>query len=161
MKVQTSTPVKIISTHGYANVVVLANNQQALMATVNFNKGAVIAKFTSGLVQNFPTYLTVQIDENLHITLQPQHLQYINHSCNPNVFFNTDSFELVALKNIAPNDELTFFYPSTEWEMTQPFVCNCGELNCLQNIQGAAYIEKKLLKSYKLTSFIEKMLQQK
>ncbi|MFY8128418.1 MAG: SET domain-containing protein-lysine N-methyltransferase [Chitinophagaceae bacterium] len=161
MQVQTSTPTTIISNHGYANVVLLKkNNEQALVATSNYAKGAVIEKFTSGLVQNFATYLTVQIGENLHITLQPQHLQYINHSCNPNVFFNTDTFELVALKDIYINDELTFFYPSTEWQMTQPFECNCGHNNCLQYIQGAAFINKNVLNNYRLTSFIQNMLQQ-
>jgi hypothetical protein len=161
MKVQTSTPSKIISTHGYANVVLLHhNNQQALVAACNFLKGSVIEKFTSGLVQNFPTYLTVQIGENLHITLQPQHLQYINHSCKPNVFFNTDTFELIALEDIKIDDELTFFYPSTEWQMTQSFECNCGHNNCLNYIQGAAFIPKNVLHNYSLTSFIQNMLQQ-
>lgn len=161
MQVQTSTPTKIITTHGYANVVLLMhNNEQALLATTYFKQGDVIEKFSSGLVQNFPTYLTVQIGENLHITLQPQYLQYINHSCNPNVFFNTDTFELVALQNIKPDDELTFFYPSTEWQMTQPFSCNCGYTKCLQNIQGAAFISKEVLGTYKLTGFVQKMLPQ-
>lgn len=161
MKVQTSTQLQIISSHGYANVVLLQhNNQQALVAACNFSKGSVIEKFTSGVVQNFPTYLTVQIDENLHITLQPQHLQYINHSCKPNVFFNTDTFELIALDDIHTNDELTFFYPSTEWQMTQPFACNCGNDNCLHFIQGASFLSKEVLKNYKLTSFINNMIAQ-
>jgi SET domain-containing protein len=40
-------------------------------------------------------------------------MQYINHSCDPNVAFDTTAFKLVALKDIKAGDELVFFYPST------------------------------------------------
>ena len=100
----------------------------------------------------------MQTGLNEHITLQPDFLQYCNHSCEPNVFFDTTKFELVALKNINVGDELTFFYPSSEWNMDQPFACTCGNKNCLQTIKGAAYLSKEVLANYKLTDFIQSML---
>jgi hypothetical protein len=45
--------------------------------------------------------------------LNPEWLQYINHSCDPNVAFDTAAFKLIALKDVKPGDELCFFYPST------------------------------------------------
>ena len=33
---------------------------------------------------------------------------------------------LTALRPISEGDELTFFYPSTEWAMAEPFECGCG-----------------------------------
>jgi hypothetical protein len=118
----------------------------------------VIAEFWAGTIAAEPTYLTVQVDEGKHITLQPEFLQYINHSCAPNVFFNTTTMQLVALKEISVDEEMTFFYPSTEWEMIQPFRCYCGSPSCLGEIKGAAYLSKNVVKQYRLTDFIQQQL---
>jgi SET domain len=82
-------------------------------------------------------------------------LQYINHSCEPTVFFDTASLELICLKPLQPGDELTFFYPSTEWDMSQPFVCNCQSPGCLQLINGASHLDRSTLNQYRLTDFIK------
>jgi hypothetical protein len=52
-----------------------------------------------------PNYLTVQIGENRHIRLDPEYLKNINHSCDPNVFFDTAAMEVVALQDIAAGQE--------------------------------------------------------
>jgi hypothetical protein len=91
----------------------------------------------------------------------PVFLQYINHSCNPNVFFDTTTMEVIALRDIEPNEEFSFFYPSTEIDMAQPFICYCGSKDCLQNIRGAKYITGEILKKYRLTDFVKQQLQHK
>lgn len=154
-----NAPKEIIFKAPFA--VVLRNTvsgQQQLSATRSFRAGEVISPFFAGFVSNIPNYLTVQISENKHITLQPEFLQYINHSCDPNAFFDTSAMQLVSLKDIAENEEFTFFYPSTEWEMDQPFVCQCGSPKCLQLIQGASFLSTKVLQQYRLTQFIEEKL---
>jgi hypothetical protein len=69
--------------------------------------------------------------------------------------------EFQALKEIGPGDELTFFYPSTEWEMAQPFQCFCGTTNCLGMIQGASLMPEQILAGYVLTNFIHRQLEQR
>jgi hypothetical protein len=156
MSTLTNSEYRIISDHGLAVVRQRCSNQQnALFARRSFRPGEVIAEFWAGTIAAEPTYLTVQVDVGKHITLQPEFLQYINHSCAPNVFFNTTTLELVALKEIGKDEEMTFFYPSTEWEMIQPFHCYCGSPACLKEIRGAAYIAKNILKQYRLTDFIQ------
>ena len=151
--------IEIISHHGFAekrkNVV---NKQNSLHALQSFNKGDIISEFSAGQVFTEPNYLTVQTGIKQHITLMPEFLQYINHSCDPNVFFDTTIMKVIALKDIAANEEFTFFYPSTEWDMAQPFYCYCESSNCLQNIQGAKYISKNQLKNYQLTDFIQQQI---
>ena len=93
-------------------------------------------------IQN-PTYLSVQVDEGKHIHLSPEFLQYINHSCEPNIFFNVSKEEIIAIKDIDENEELTFFYPSTEWSMAQPFECFCKAPGCLGKIQGALHLDNQ------------------
>ncbi len=153
----TSPLFEVVSRHSFGDVLLnTSTNQKSLHATMAIKPGDVISKFHAGITQSFATYLTVQTGVDTHITLQPEFLQYINHSCNPNVFFNTSTMELVCLKPLEPGDELTFFYPSTEWDMSQPFVCNCKDANCLQLINGASHLDKSTLLKYHLTDFIKK-----
>lgn len=136
----------------------ISNGQNALFALRPYYPGEVIADFSAGTIAAEPTYLTVQVGVRKHITLQPEFLQYINHSCDPNVFFNTSTMQLVALKELHPEMEMTFFYPSTEWKMTQSFSCYCGARQCLGEIKGAAYLPKGAIERYRFTDFIQQQL---
>lgn len=135
--------------------------QHQLSASKPFAAGEMICDFGAGEITDTPTYLTVQLGVDRHITLKPDFLQYINHGCDPNMFFDTTTMKLVALKPIAAGEEFRFFYPSTEWEMAQPFVCQCGAPNCLQLIQGASFLSTETLSQYRLTDFIKQQLLQK
>ncbi len=158
-KTITASNYKTISNHPFADVLLNeSTNQKSLHATLHLKKGETICIFKAGITQSYATYLTVQTELNTHITLEPEFLQYINHSCEPNVFFDTASFELIALKDLHVGDELTFFYPSTEWEMSQSFVCNCKTQGCLQLINGASFLDKLTLEKYTLTAFIQQQL---
>ena len=155
----TTPAYRTISNHVIAEVrQKLANGQNALFALQSFQPGEVIAEFWAGTIAKEPTYLTVQVDVGKHITLQPEFLQYINHSCDPNVFFDTTLMKVVALKEIKEGEEMTFFYPSTEWKMTQSFNCYCGSSNCLGDIKGAAFLTDDVWKRYRLTDFIQQQL---
>jgi hypothetical protein len=59
-----------------------------------------------------------------------------------------------AARNIEPGDEITFFYPSTEWDMAAPFVCNCNQDNCLQVIAGAYHLPVSVLSKYFINKHI-------
>jgi hypothetical protein len=155
----TNPSYRLVSDHIFAVVRQnIDNNQNAFFAQRAYEAGQVIAEFSAGKTLSRPTYITVQVDIDKHIMLQPEHLQYINHSCDPNVFFDTYTMQVVALKPIAEGDEMTFFYPSTEWDMVQPFKCYCGTSRCLGEIRGAAHINPQVLRSYTLTRFIQQQL---
>lgn len=155
----SSPAYRIISNHVIAEVrQKISNQQNALFALRAYQPGEVIAEFSAGTISAEPTYLTVQIDVGKHITLLPEFLQYINHSCEPNVFFDTTLMQLVAIKDLFPEEELTFFYPSTEWKMTQAFGCYCGSPLCIGNIKGAAFLSKEVQERYRFTEFIQQQL---
>ena len=65
--------------------------------------------------------------------------------------------QLECLTDVAIGDELTFFYPATEWEISQTFNCHCGRPTCVGLIQGAAELPTDILNRYKLTDFINAM----
>jgi hypothetical protein len=96
-------------------------------------------------------------------TLDHQELKaliVVNHSCAPNVGLvlpskQTKQWGVEALKDIKEGEDLTFFYPSTEWDMAQGFDCSCGAKvsldrgiigigtdmqTCLGKIAGAKHI---------------------
>jgi hypothetical protein len=146
----------MLSKHGFADIMQNNNTgEKSLHASSFFDAGEVICDFGSDKVLDTPNYLTVQTGDDEHITLKPEFLQYINHSCSPNVFFDTTAMQLVALKEIQPGDELLFFYPSTEWDMAQPFDCFCGTAQCLHRIKGAAHLTDEEAMRYRLTQFIQ------
>ncbi|MCW3090270.1 MAG: hypothetical protein JWP81_1339 [Ferruginibacter sp.] len=152
----------MISQHGIADVLLnITTNHYGLFSATVFERDNIISNFSSATTQERPSYLTVQTGVDKHITLEPAFLQYINHSCDPNVFFDTTSMKLICLKFIQPGDELCFFYPSTEWQMDRPFICNCGSNQCLQLIEGAANINAAILYNYRLSDFIVQQLQQR
>lgn len=162
MASQPHPAYRTISNHFFAEVRQKISNQQNALFTVKaIQQGAVIADFSAGTIAAEPTYLTVQVDTGKHITLQPSFLQYINHSCDPTVFFDTTQMQLIALKDLQPEEELTFFYPSAEWEMTQSFQCYCGSANCIGEIKGAAFLPQVLLPLYRFTDYIQRQLKKK
>lgn len=131
------------------------SGNHSLYALTNLIKGQILSKFDSKEKLCKPNYLTVQISDGKHIMLEPEWLQYINHSCEPNVFFDTLKQEVIVLSKIESGEEITFFYPSTEWSMDNAFDCLCGSQKCLKRIFGAAYLPSQILMNYKLSNFIQ------
>jgi hypothetical protein len=134
------------------------NQQNGLYAKAAFKAGDSIVAFTASKIVETPNYLTIQISENQHIHILPEYLQFVNHSCEPNVLFNTTTMQLECVNDIEVGDELCFFYPATEWRIAQQFICNCGKPNCVGLVQGAADTPIEVLNTYKLTDFIRQMM---
>jgi len=109
-----------------------------------FSKGEVIAKIESNKFCEKAWY-SVQIGKDIHIKVGEK-LVYMNHSCNPSVIIDTETLEIKANNDLTEGDKITFFYPSTEWEMSQPFECWCGFKDCLKKIDGAKNLKVKELK---------------
>ena len=141
---------------GDARVDVLKNDDgySRAVAAVGIAEGEVLAPFGARETLATPNYLTVQTGPDTHILLAPEHLQYINHSCDPNVFFDTARMEIIALRAIAPGEEIQFFYPSTEWTMDRAFDCLCGSSECLGRIAGADQLDARALARHRFNLHI-------
>ncbi|MFM7646142.1 MAG: SET domain-containing protein-lysine N-methyltransferase [Sphingomonadales bacterium] len=162
MTAPTPTRYKVVADHGFAETRLNESNQQLCFFTKRaFKKGEAIASFDAGSISSSPSYLTVQVGTNKHIMLQPSFLQYINHSCEPNCFFDTTTKKVLALADIANGEELGFFYPSSEWEMQQPFQCFCGTPSCIGEIKGAAFLNREQVAHYRFTDYISQRLTRK
>lgn len=71
-----------------------------------------------------------------------------NHSCEPNVGFNT-SVTMVAIRDIEPNEELLMSYAFMESAFFEPFTCNCGSLNCRKTIDNNIWKDPEFQEEYK------------
>ncbi|MBL7874019.1 MAG: SET domain-containing protein [Cyclobacteriaceae bacterium] len=134
-------------------------NHRSLFSKKSFRGNEVIIKFLAKNVLPAPTYLTVQISDSVHIELFPECLGCTNHSCEPNCFFDTTRMEFISLRPILEGEELTFFYPSAEWDMDRAFQCHCGSEQCLGLIKGARYLSEDRIGYYRFTDFIHQKLQ--
>lgn len=156
-----SSRYEVIEHHDVADLVLDRHTgMKGLISNVHFSTGETVSDFSSSSVVAKPDYLTVQLDEGQHIKLQPEYLQYMNHSCDPNMVVDTELCRIVALKIIRPGDELTFFYPSTEWKMDRPFQCNCGSAQCIGMVEGAFALTDEQRSRYAFSPFIQKKFQE-
>ncbi|KAG6155460.1 hypothetical protein E4U35_006607 [Claviceps purpurea] len=79
---------------------------------------------------------------------------------NPDTIFDTASLNILAgPKGLQPGDELTFFYPSTEWSMAQPFTCLCNRPSCRGTISGAKDMKPSQLEGLWLSPHIRLLLE--
>lgn len=130
----------------------------ALFASHHWKKGELISPLSWKNKYTAPTRMSVQRSENLHADIFPFELRYMNHSCNPNVVLDLECDEVKALRDILPGDELTFFYPSTEWEMAEPFSCQCKAERCLGEIGGSVKMPVETLSKYQLSPIVMRYL---
>jgi hypothetical protein len=110
--------------------------QRRLFALASFAPGVPVIAL-AGDVTSRPSRYSVQIGHGQHIDLPTAAAvlsddilvplypwRFLNHSCRPNAVLRGREF--VALAPISPGDEITFDYNTTEYEMAEPFTCECG-----------------------------------
>ena len=108
---------------------------KTIVSNVDIPSETLVYKITNYVLTNSPTYQTIQISKDLHLQ-DDGAISFMNHSCNPNCIIDTAKLGVYANKDINKGDELTFFYPSTELRLSQPFNCNCGYEKCIKYIDG-------------------------
>lgn len=128
-----------------------------LVAIEFIKKDTLVFKIKDYESSNKPTRYTIQVAKNKHIT-EHTIISNLNHSCDPNVRIETDLLSIFSNRDINPGEELTFFYPSTEWEMKEPFKCQCNSKKCLDYIAGAKFLPFEVLDSYFLNKHIRLLI---
>ena len=74
---------------------------------------------------------TIQIYDNLYLTPETmdEPADYVNHSCDPNCGL-WGQVGLVAMRAIAPGEEITFDYAMADSSSFDEFECACGTPSC-------------------------------
>ena len=134
------------------------SGDKSLHARASFATGEILLGFSARATLAEPTVHTVQVSASEHILLEPEFLEYTNHSCCPNVIFDVERMVVMAIQLIQAGDEVVYFYPSTEISMSQPFPCHCDAEHCLGLIEGAEYLPAALLDRYHLADHVRNLL---
>jgi hypothetical protein len=132
------------------------NRFRSLISNQAYTRGATICRIPDGNVLAKATRHTVQIGRDEHIEVGK--LAALNHSCDPNVILDTANMLVIARYDIARGDDLSFFYPSTEWEMAAPFICLCGSPNCIHVVAGARFLSLSTLENHFLNKHIRDLM---
>ena len=75
----------------------------------------------------------------------------LNHSCQPNIGIR-NAFRLIAMRDIAPDEELCYDYAMAEdgqWQLD----CQCGSPNCRGRMAGFAALPESVRESYQGVHF--------
>ena len=129
------------------NIVYVYGKGLALFARKQFKKGDKIM-----YLKGTPVNATDSTAEAVQITstkfIDTKYLvfeDFINHSCSPNAKLDIDKRWFIAIKDISKNEEMTFNYLTTEWDMKKwgtDFKCICGSKNCFGHIKGFKYLTR-------------------
>lgn len=104
-----------------------------------------------------PTVYTIQVGVDRHVLTDQG--KYVNHSCRPNCCFDAESQVFRALRTIDAEDEITFDYHTTEYDMRHPFECHCGAADCRGYIRGYKHLsaEHRKRMAFRVPSYLKLM----
>ncbi len=127
--------------------VLVEDHHRRLIAVRDIAKGTHIFR-VNGRETRTPTKYSVQVGDGLHIDEADAHdefelvrryfWRYLDHACEPSA--RILDREVVAVRDIAEGEAVTFHYCTTEYDMATPFHCHCGSARCLGLIRGARYL---------------------
>jgi hypothetical protein len=121
------------------------------VSLVTLPPGALFTRITTATPAS-KAYTTVQVGRDTHVELNSD-LRYVNHGCVPNLVLDMDKMEIRVAgtedggdgKGVKEGGALSFFYPSTEWDVRQVFECGCGAEACIGEVRGAKWLDEEVL----------------
>ncbi|GAB7339435.1 hypothetical protein MBLNU457_6066t1 [Dothideomycetes sp. NU457] len=158
------TPSYALETNNLTSLVTYNSSPAGLSITssISLPAGSLFSPITTSTPASAKRWSTVQTGRDTHIELNSA-LLYMNHSCNPSL--EVDVKEMVVRvargRDLNKGDELTFFYPSTEWDFAGPFRCLCAEEGCLGEVKGARFIEKEQVDRWWFNEHIRELMSER
>ena len=111
--------------------------------------GWVVDRATLSAMSDDRQSRSIQVDHDLYLVSSdtPEPGDMLNHSCEPNCGV-IGSAVLVAMRDIAMGEELTFDYAMTDASDYDVFTCLCGEATCRGVVTGADWRDPVLQAKY-------------
>ncbi|HEY6195607.1 MAG TPA: SET domain-containing protein [Candidatus Eisenbacteria bacterium] len=95
-----------------------------------------------------PTRYSVQVGPSLHLDqdcardeidlVRRYFWRYLDHACEPTTVIRDR--RVIAIREIAEGDCVSFDYNTTEYDMAEPFQCHCGSDQCVGLVRGARHL---------------------
>ena len=137
----------VLATSSPAVGVLVEAEQRRLIAVQPIRAGATIFTLV-GRETRVPTRYSIQVGPEMHLDsddlptdearVRDRYWMYLNHSCDPSAWVK--GLSIIALRDIAAGDGVTFDYNATEYEMAEPFSCRCGTAACVGTVAGYKHL---------------------
>jgi hypothetical protein len=85
------------------------------------------------------SHYAYQISET-ELVFEGEPERFMNHSCDPNVWW-ADSYTMVARRDIAAGEELTYDYAMTEVDVPFAMDCRCGSPMCRKRVTNLDHLD--------------------
>jgi len=131
---------------------------QGLYATHAINAGETVVGFGGFVVSRHDldslssdrAIHSIQIDEDLFLVgpESPEPGDMVNHSCDPNCGL-VGNVLVVALRDIAVGEEVTFDYAMCDSQDYDEFVCRCRSALCREKVTGSDWTIPELQERYR------------
>ena len=141
------------------------SNGKGLFAKKLIKKDSIVFHFDGKIGDDAHTNPeSLQIDEDKFLESTSKFDDFLNHSCEPNCYIDWQNLNLVALRDIQIDEELSFDYNTTGYDLINmvencSFKCNCGSKNCIGEVRGFRYLSPEQKK--KIQKFISPFLKKK
>jgi hypothetical protein len=129
----------------------------AVFAAEPISKGELIVVWSGTLVDGatLETYpasvrrysLQVEEDHFLVSLTDCEPSDYVNHSCSPNAGLS-GQISLVAMRDIAPGEEITYDYAMSDGSAYDEFPCACGSPLCRGGVSSRDWMREDLWERY-------------
>jgi hypothetical protein len=95
-----------------------------------------------------PTRHSIQVARDVHVDQDDAHdpaeamrryfWRFMDHACDPNTVIRGRS--VIARRDIASGETVSFNYNTTEYELAEPFRCRCESALCIGLVRGARHL---------------------
>ena len=140
-------PGTVLRTNNPHVGVLVEQSERRLVTTLAIPEGTVLFRI-EGHETRVPTKYSLQVGEDLHLDQRGARdandrvrrffWRYMNHACDPTTVIRDR--EVVARRDIAALEGVTFDYNLTEYDMAEPFACRCGSAHCVGTVRGARHL---------------------
>ncbi|HEX8389650.1 MAG TPA: SET domain-containing protein-lysine N-methyltransferase [Sphingomonas sp.] len=137
---------------------------RAVFAVRGFDESAVITRFSGRRVgpHRLPAALAgaedrfVQVDAQEYMGPSGRVDDLINHSCDPNagLRFTPAGVLLVAIRPIAPDEEIAWDYSTTVGEPGWRMACRCGSANCRGVVEGFSSLPEERKRWFRVRDLV-------
>ncbi|KAI5245559.1 hypothetical protein E4T43_03113 [Aureobasidium subglaciale] len=133
-----------------------------LISLVSLPPNSLFSPITAFTPHPHAEWHTLQVSATSHISLDSAYT-YLNHSCAPSLEIDTEKMQVRVARDreLKVGDALSFFYPSTEWEMDRGFECLCGEEGCVGQVKGAKDMSKEELNKWFINGYIWSLVEER
>lgn len=127
--------------------VLITHDWRRLVAIRPISAGTKIFTVT-GRESPIPTRHSIQVGAGVHVDMDDVHdpteamrryfWRFMDHACDPNTVIRHRN--VIARRDIAAGETVSFNYNTTEYEMAEPFRCRCDSALCIGLVRGARYL---------------------